>query len=162
MRASDDEFPGRVYMEYVAVFEECCGLLRKGADKARKKYVLDILPDYPLHFRIIVLDEFVMLGRYHYGMYAQRFPVFRIFDGELGLGVRAEVFHLVAFPPDLRQDAKCLMRQGYRQRHVLGGFRAGVTEHHALVSGTLFLLIPGYDTPVDVGALFMQGREYSA
>ena len=54
------------------------------------------------------------------------------------------------------------MGQVERDGHVIVGFVAGVAEHHPLVSGSLVFGIAVVDAPVDVVALFMDGRENAA
>src|SRR5660397_135333 len=57
------------------------------------------------------------------------------------------------------------MRQVQRQRHVVVGFVGGVTEHHALVPGTLVHRVQfgsTVNTTVDVGRLLVDGRKHTA
>ncbi len=54
------------------------------------------------------------------------------------------------------------MRENQRGGHQLAGLVAGVTEHDALVACALLLLVAALDTLVDVGRLFVDGRENTA
>ena len=54
------------------------------------------------------------------------------------------------------------MRQIERHRHQVLCLVAGIAEHHALVAGTLFVLIAIVHTTVDIVALLMDGGQYAA
>ncbi len=53
------------------------------------------------------------------------------------------------------------MAEVKRQRHIVGGLVAGISEHHALVACALILRIGALHAAVDVGALFMKGRQHA-
>ena len=111
---------------------------------------------------LVRTDEVVVLGRHHDGMYPQRFAVIVIFDGDLTLGVGTQVGHDLAFAADNGQLLENDMSQNQGGGHELFGFVAGVTEHDALIAGALGLFAVAYDAPVDVGRLFVDGRQHAA
>ena len=53
------------------------------------------------------------------------------------------------------------MRQIERQRHVVFCFVAGISEHHALVAGTLLAFVLTVNAALDVLALLMYGVEHT-
>ena len=85
------------------------------------------------------------------------------FDGELGLGVRAEVGHQPGLVvPDVSEGVQELVRERQGEGHVLLGVGAGVAEHHALVAGALLLGLLAGHAAVDVGALLVDGGDDAA
>ena len=54
------------------------------------------------------------------------------------------------------------MAQGECQRYIKRCFVCGVTEHHALVACTLVVGSLALDPAVDVGTLFVDGRQHTA
>ena len=153
VRTSDHELAGRVDVENELSVEEGCGLGRELADHLRDQYVPDIGFDLVVHG--LFACEFIVLGRYYDCMDSDRFVGFAVvFDSELGLGVRPEIWH--QFEPvlaDVRKGEKCKMRQRERERHVILGIPACVAEHHSLVAGALILRIFAHYALVDISAL---------
>ena len=80
-----------------------------------------------------------VLGGHHHGMHPQGAAVL-VFHGNLGLAVGAQVGQLPALTY-LSQAAGEPVGQGDGQGHVLGGFVAGIAEHHALISRASIELI---------------------
>ena len=172
VRASDDELAGGIDVEDEAAVEELTGTLGQAGDDSGNQYFLDVLADTGLNGCVILRSaghhalscgEIVVLGGYYDGVHPQRPVVVAVLDGELGLGVRAEVGHGGGvLPTDLRQLYQCYVGQGEGQGHVLLGVVAGVAEHHALVAGALLLLLLADYTAVDVGGLLVHGGEDAA
>ena len=104
-----------------------------------------------------------MLGRDDHGVHAHGLAVLVVFDGDLALGVGAQVGQLLLLT-QLGQLDQQLVAEGDGQRHQLGGFVAGVAEHQALVAGALFLVqaFAFVDALADVGALGVQGHQHRA
>ena len=179
--AADDELPGGVHMQDEAV-DEARGLLREGGLQARDEDGLHIVADLRLHLEIDLglaeladrvgvghpaearRDELVVLRGKDDGMDLHglvRVPV--ILDGELGLGVRAEVRHqLRLLVADVGQDLQQEVAEVQGQRHIVLGVAAGVAEHHALVAGALVIGLGALHAAVDVGALLVQGGHHAA
>ena len=103
-----------------------------------------------------------MLGGEHDGVDAQWLALVAVFDGNLALGIGAQVCHLLALLAYLGEFLEEDVSQRDGQRHILARLVAGIAEHHALVAGTLFLLFLATDALVDVAALSMDGREHGA
>ena len=170
--ASDDEFAGGVYMEDEAAVEELTGTLGQAGDDSGNQYFLNILADTGLNGGVILRSagshalgcgEVIVLCGYYDSVHPQRPVVVAVLDGELGLGVRAEVGHGGGcLPADLRQLYQGYVGQCEWQGHVFLGIVAGVAEHHALVAGTLLLLLFTDYTPVDVGGLLVHCGEDAA
>ena len=86
-----------------------------------------------------------------------------IFHSELALRVRAEIWHqLQVVLPYVGKHPEGQVGERKRERHILLGILAGISEHHALVSGALAVLAFPDHAPVDVTALLVYGREDSA
>ena len=172
VRTSDDELAGGIDVEDEAAVEELTGTLGQAGDDSGNQYFLDVLADTGLNGCVIFRSaghhalgcgEIVVLGGYYDGVHPQRPVVVAVLDGELGLGVRAEVGHGGGvLPTDLRQLYQCYVGQGEGQGHVFFGVVAGVAEHHALVAGALLLLLLADYTAVDVGGLLVHGGENAA
>ncbi|CDF22597.1 putative uncharacterized protein [Prevotella sp. CAG:617] len=85
-----------------------------------------------------------------------------ILHGYLALGVRTQVGHLLALPAYFGQYNQNVVGQRKWQRHVGIGFVIGITEHHALIAGSLRHGVLALHATVDVGALLMDGAENTA
>ena len=156
VRASDDEFAGGVDMKYELVVKKGCDFRTHGLFQARDEDVLHVLADAALHSFFLV--ELVMLGRKNEGVHAHCLAFGAVFDGELALGVRAEVRHRARIlAADVGQDHQRLVGEGKRQRHVIGSLVAGIAEHYALVAGALLEDVGLVDSLRDVGALLVDG-----
>ena len=108
--------------------------------------------------------EFIMLGREHYGVDAERFAgLCVVFDRVLGLRVRTEIGHhpglVVA---DRGEKPEGLVRKGERKGHMLLCLGACVSEHHSLVACALFHRITPVNSLADVPALLVEGGEHTA
>ena len=157
--AADDEFAGGVDVQDVAAVEEAGGALGQGGDHAREDDLPDIFFNTCAHACVVAV-EFVVLGAEDDGMHAHRRAPSGEFDGELRLGVRAQVrhqFRLVV--PDVGEGVQEPVRQGQGEGHVLLGVGAGVAEHHALVAGALPVGVFAHDAAVDVRALLVDGGD---
>ena len=107
--------------------------------------------------------EVVVLGAQDDGVHAHGGAAAGEFDGELRLGVRAQVGHQGRFVvPDVGEGVQEPVREGQGEGHVLLGVRAGVAEHHALVAGALPFGVFAHDAAVDVRALLVDGGNDSA
>ena len=180
VRASDHELACRIDVEDEVGVEQGGSLLRQSLNDFRQKYcpyvILDLVVHCLVHPFLSVLPygigvthfpefrcgEFVVLGRNHDGVDANRPVGLVVLDGELGLGVRPEIWHKVVAPvTDIGEHLQCKMRQVKRKRHVFFGIPAGIAEHHSLVSGALLLRVGADHAPVDVGTLLVDGGEDS-
>jgi len=105
-----------------------------------------------------------MLGRDHDRVDSKRFTRFVVLDGDLGFAIRAEERSLAIASPHPRQLMRQLVREADRHRHELGGFATGVTEHHALVAGALFIGVDAFaiHTERDIGTLGFDRDQHSA
>ena len=127
-----------------------------------------IFTDALLHGLIGI--ELVVLGRHHDGIDTLGNTIVAVLDGHLALGVGAQIGHDLAFLADVGEGAHEQMGEVERYGHVVFGFVGGITEHHALVAGTLVffrclvgsLMVDAVDTTVDVVALLMDGTEDAA
>ena len=138
------------------------------ADDAGHQDVNDIFAYLVEHLAVCLflvavhgLHEIVVLGGNHDGVHAHRLPVCVIFDGHLAFGIRTEVGHFLAFAPYVGQHAQDFVAQVEGQRHEVFCFVGGVAEHHALVARTLLHGVFALHAPVDVRALFMDGRQHA-
>ena len=86
-----------------------------------------------------------------------------IFDGELGFGVRSQVWHQfrILFS-DSGENHQSLVGERQRQWHIFGRVIACVAEHHSLVACSLFVGIFGHYSAVYVLGLFVYGRDHAA
>ena len=127
-----------------------------------------IFTDALLHGLIGI--ELVVLGRHHDGIDTLGNTIVAVLDGHLALGVGAQIGHDLAFLADVGEGAHEQMGEVERYGHVVFGFVGGITEHHALVAGTLVffrclvgsLMVDAVDTTIDVVALLMDGTEDAA
>ena len=109
------------------------------------------------------VNAVVMLCRYDDGVYAQGLACgIVVFDRHLTLGVGTQVGHELALAAYVGQFLENDMRQNERCGHQLASLVACISEHYTLVAGPLLLLLGAYDAAVDIGRLFVYGREYSA
>ena len=132
----------------------------------------DILTDSGKHFFIrfqlgsfaVVgrLDEIIMLGRNYNCIDADRRTVIIVFNSYLTLGVRTEISHFFTFATDVGQHLQDAMCQVERKRHVVFCFVSSIAKHHALVACTLLHRVLTFYTTVNVGALLMNGGQYTA
>ena len=84
-----------------------------------------------------------------------------VFNGDLALGVRAQVGHLHASLSDGGQFSKQPMGQLKRQRHEIVGLATSITKHHPLISCALLLGVGALHPLVDVLALVMDGTQHT-
>ena len=148
-------------MENGLPLKKGCRSGRERCDKPGQDDLPDILFDAGMHGLVGV--EFVVLGRKDYGVDPDRLVLRRELDGVLVLRVRTQVMHrgrLLAWY--FRKDLEEFVRKRQGERHVILRVAAGVTEHHSLVAGTLFLFARAHDAAVDVGALVVDGRNHPA
>ena len=103
-----------------------------------------------------------MLRRNHDCRYALWHSVVRVLHGNLALGVRPEVGHLLSFLAYVGQRAHDEVRQVERNGHIVLRLVACVAEHHALVAGALVLNGAVVDAAVDVVALLVDGVQNAA
>ena len=100
-------------------------------------------------------DKLIMLGRNHNSVYSLRTFVIAIFDGYLTFRIGTQVGHHFTFAPNGSQLFENHLCQNQRSRHVLLGFRAGITEHDTLVSGALFVSLSPHNSLINIGRLFV-------
>ena len=55
-----------------------------------------------------------------------------------------------------------LVGQSDRIGHIFRRLVGGITEHHSLITGTLFHRVLAFYTSIDIGALFVNGTQYAA
>jgi len=141
VRAAIDEPACRVYVVNDFFVDE---LFRKNGQ-------YDFFDD--LFFQVRVFDRWVVLSRDDDGVDSLRFSIF-IFHGYLAFTVRSEPAKLFREPCLFESECKGLCKRN-RQGHKRRGFSAGVTEHNALVTGSLFFVQAGtnVDALRDVRAL---------
>ena len=96
-----------------------------------------------------------MLGRQHDLRHLDRLAVL-VANGDLALGVRAELAPRLAAATRLREALQDAVGVEDRRRHQLRRLGAGIAEHDALVAGTLVLVAGRIDADGDVGRLGMQ------
>ena len=160
--AADHEFPGGVDVEDGRAVEEFRGALGQGLDEAGEDDLTHVLLYFRAHTRVVGV-ELVVLRAQDDGVHAHGGAAAGEFDGELGLGVRAEVGHqLRLVVPDVGERLQELVRERQGEGHVFLGVRAGVAEHHALVAGALLLGLLAGHAAVDVGALLVDGGDDAA
>ena len=157
LRPADDKAPGRV--------DEVAGVF---VDQPGGQHRLDdLLNDLPAQQIEVGLGA--VLGGDDHCRDVDRHPVL-VGDGDLALAVRPQMAH-AAVPAHLGQPPGELVGERDGQRHLLGGFVAGVAEHHALVAGAglgggiggaLLDLDRIVDTECDVGRLLIDGGEHRA
>ena len=120
----------------------------------------DIVLDACQH--LLVLVKFVVLGRDDDGVDTLGHTCVTILHGDLALRVGTQVSHHLTLLADVGQRAHDKVGQVERDGHVRLRLISGVAEHHALVAGTLLLLVGTIDATVDVLALLVDGTEDAA
>ena len=95
-------------------------------------------------------------------MAALRAALVVVFDRHLALGVGAQVGHQLPFAADDGQLLQDHMRKNQRRGHHFARPVAGIAEHDPLVARALFLFGGAHDALVDVGRLFVDGRQDAA
>ena len=108
---------------------------------------------------LLVLVEFVVLGRNHDGVDSLGDALVRVLHRHLTLGIGAQVGHLLALLADIGQGAHDQVSQVEADGHKVLRLVRGVAEHHALVTSTLLVLVAVVDTAVDVGTLLVNGTQ---
>ena len=108
----------------------------------------------------------VVLGGDDDGVDAHGLVVLVIFDGHLGLGIRAQPLDL-ALLAEILDFFHELVGEADWERHQFLGFLHGVTEHHALVAGTLLVVFLafgglGVNALGDIRRLLVHGNEHGA
>ena len=181
MRAADDKLAGRVHQQHEFVVEEGPHPLGQLGYHTGQQHRLHIVVDGLQHLavgRVLCLlravdrrHELVVLGRDDDGVHAHRLVLLVILDGHLRLGVwtqirrhppLAQIGHGRSLATNGGQLDEQQVRQVEREGHVVVGLVAGVAKHHTLVAGTLLHGIGALHAPVDVGRLFVNGREDTA
>ena len=108
-------------------------------------------------------NELVVLGADNYGVDTLRLVGDTIIlHGHLALRVGTQIGHHLAFAANGSQLAQQHVRQVDAQRHIVRRLVAGISKHHALVAGSLFLGNFALHAAVYVGALLVQSREHAA
>ena len=103
-----------------------------------------------------------MLCRHYDGVDALWYAFLRILYGYLALRVGAQVCHLLALLAYVSEHAHDELCDVERYGHIVLGLVSGVAEHHALVAGTLLLLVGTRHTAVDIVRLLVDGCEHTA
>ena len=159
VRATDNELAGRVH--------EVTGLLVQelGRDDLLDELFDDFLFDHGM-LEFLAVHLFVVLGGDDDGIDADRLVIFIVFDGDLGLGIRAEPLDLALFAEVLDFFHE-LVGEADRERHEFLGFLDGVTEHHALVASTLLVVFLafgslGVNALGDIRRLLVHSDEHGA
>ena len=171
VRATDDELARGVHVIFnIGIVEEAqhLGGIDALAQQSGNENLLDVAGDALAHGGICgsgvcgVGDKLIVLRADHNGIDALRTAFVVVLNSYLTLGVGTEVSHFLTLAAYLGQHGEKLVCQGEGQGHISVGLVAGVTEHHALVAGTLFLRFGAVNAAVDVCALLMNGREDAA
>ena len=81
-----------------------------------------------------------VLGGDDDGIDANRFVVIIIFHSDLSLSVGTQIIHQLQLP-DLRQTLCQLMGKRDGKRHQFRCLVTGITEHHALIPGSVIQLV---------------------
>ena len=111
--------------------------------------VLDVLED------LLLGDLLAVLHAHEDGVDAAGTALAVVFDGDLGLAVRASPAQRAIAPED-RQPAGELMGHLNRRGHQLGRLVAREAEHHSLVAGAAVI-----DTLRDVGRLLVDADQHA-
>ena len=107
--------------------------------------------------QLLLADGRAVLAGNNNGIHAHGFAVI-VFNGNLALAIRAQIIHRAVFA-HFGQALGQLVGQADGQRHQLGGFVAGITEHHALVAGTGNIIVGAKG---NVGALAVNVGDHAA
>ena len=95
-------------------------------------------------------------------MNALRTVVVAIFHRNLTFGIGAQIGHQRSMLANVGQLYQQLVCEVERERHVVGSFVGGITEHHALVASALCQFVTLRHAAVDVGRLLVNGRKHAA
>ena len=142
VRAADEELsrgvdvPHRIAIDPVPRQRTCHIGLDHRPDIARTQVFIGVLVR---HHDLGGLDGFAVLVTYRH----------------LALRIRAKPLFFTG-PPCFRKAVKNTVGVINRGRHQLRRFSAGVTEHDALIAGTLVLVVDGVDPDRDIGRLGVQ------
>ena len=128
---------------------------------ARHEDVDDVVT-YLCEHLLVVGHELVVLGAHHDGVDALGHTLVAVLNGHLTLRVGTQIGHHLALAANVGERAHDELCQVKRHRHVVFCLVGGVTEHHALVAGTLLVLLLTADAAVDVAALLVDGGEDAA
>ena len=128
---------------------------------ARHEDVDDVVT-YLCEHLLVVGHELVVLGAHHDGVDALGHTLVAVLNGHLTLRVGTQIGHHLALAANVGERAHDELCQVERHRHVVFCLVGGVTEHHALVAGTLLVLLLTADAAVDVAALLVDGGEDAA
>ncbi len=153
---ADDKIACRINEKLHFLAKQLLDSRRQAFDGTRKEDFFDVLVN------LFLLHVGVVLGGDHNGVDALGLAGIGVLHRYLALGVGAQVTHLTALAADFGEFLQDDVGKGDGQRHQLVGLAAGVAEHHALVAGTLVLLLFATDTLVDVGRLLVDGGEDTA
>ena len=145
----------------VGIVEKSADILILNAFLDTGNQDVDDVVAYLLQHGLIAV-KLVMLGGEHDGVDAQRAVVFTVFYRHLAFGVRTQISHLATLFTDGGQFDEQTVGQVERKGHVVFRLVGGVAEHHALIAGSLVFKHRTFNPLVDVGALFMNGREHTA
>ena len=118
----------------------------------------DIVLDPGEHL-LVVGVELVVLGGDDDCVDALGKTLVAILDGHLALGIGTQIGHLLTLLADVGQRAHDQVGQVKAHGHIVLRLVGGVTEHHTLVAGSLFVLVAVIHTTVDVGTLLVDGTE---
>ena len=161
MRTADDELARGVDVKLIVFLGEKGAVLGVDAlEHTRYQYLAHVFLNLLEHTAFAV--ELVMLGGEDDCVDTQRTVIVAVFDSNLALGIGAQIRHHLPFLADTGQFLQEDMRQGDGQRHIFARLVASVTEHHALVASTLFLLFLAADPLIDVATLAVDCGEHSA
>ena len=161
MRPSDDELPRRVHQVVDVEAEEVEHLLRVNLLlDARYEDVDDIVLDAAEHGFVSV--ELVVLRRNDDGVDALRNAFVGVFHRHLALGVGAQIRHLLAFVADVGQRPHDEVGQIEAHGHQVLRLVHRIAEHHALVAGSLCVLVVAVHAAVDVRTLLVNARQDAA
>ena len=138
MRSADDELAGRidVVSDGICISEESTDSFGANAfEHAGDEDFLDVRRDTLLHGFVGI--ELVVLCADDDGVYALRHVFVAVLNGNLTLRIGAKVFHHFAFATYLCESEEQSVGEVETQRHVVLGLVGSVSEHHALVAGSL-------------------------
>ena len=111
---------------------------------------------------LVVGIKLVVLCADHDGVDTLWDTIVAVLNGYLALRVGTQVSHLLAFFANLGQCAHQQVCQVERDGHITLCLVGGITEHHALVAGSLVLVVLTVYTAVDVDALLMNSCQDTA
>ncbi len=157
-------------MKYQCIIKQRTDAIGEHGFHTRQKYIAHICAYLVEHQPvglglrgcIVGGDKLVVLCGNHNRMYAYRLITGVVLYSNLALGIRAQIGHLAALPAYFSKLHKKNMAEIQRQRHIVGSLVDSESKHHALVACTLVFLYFAVDSAVDVGALFVEGRQDAA